>query len=237
LATEIALQLAGVRSGYKALPVLAGIDMHANCGEVLTILGRNGAGKTTLLKTIAGHLMLTSGSVNLLGAEIGNCPSHHIAKAGLAYVPQGRGIFPGLSVRDNLTLGTRAQNSRHALVPDFVFEQFPILNQMLGKPAGSLSGGQQQQLAIARALAGRPKVLLLDEPAEGIQPNVVQSITELLKLLAHKQGLAVVVVEQNLNLGLGAADRCLGLAKGSVVFEGPPDAFANAELLTKYLGI
>lgn len=211
--------------------------MHAKCREVLTILGRNGAGKTTLLKTIAGQLQLTSGSIELLGTEIGNCPSHHIAKAGLAYVPQGRGIFPGLSVHDNLILGTRAQNRRHALVPDFVFEQFPILKQILGKPAGSLSGGQQQQLAIARALAGKPKVLLLDEPAEGIQPNVVQSITQLLKVLAHEHGLAVVVVEQNLNLGLGAADRCLVLAKGAVVFEGPPSAFENAELLTKYLGI
>lgn len=237
MATEVALQLNSVKSGYKALPVLAGIDMHAKSGEVLTILGRNGAGKTTLLKTIAGQLPLTSGSITLLGGDIGHRPSHHIAKAGLAYVPQGRGIFPGLSVHDNLILGTRAQNNRHALVPDFVFEQFPILNQMLGKPAGSLSGGQQQQLAIARALAGKPKVLLLDEPAEGIQPNVVQSITELLKVLAHEQGLAVVVVEQNLSLGLGAADRCLVLAKGAVVFEGPPDAFEDTELLTRYLGI
>jgi urea ABC transporter ATP-binding protein UrtE len=233
----VALQLTGLRAGYKALPVLAGIDLQARSGEVLTILGRNGAGKTTLLKTVAGHLQPTGGSVRLHGDEIGRMPSHYIAKAGLAYVPQGRGIFPGLSVEENLTLGTRAQCTQPARIPDSVFSQFPVLAQMLHKPAGALSGGQQQQLAIARALAGRPKVLVLDEPAEGIQPNVVQSITELLKALAHEQGLAVVVVEQNLPLGLGAADRCVVLAKGAVVFEAPPSAFEDAQLLSRYLAI
>lgn len=237
MGTDFALRLTGVKAGYKALPVLAGINLHARGGEVLTILGRNGAGKTTLLRAIAGHLQPTEGSIMLHGVEVGRKPSHHIAKAGLAYVPQGRGIFPGLSVQENLVLGTRAQDERSARIPDSVFTHFPVLAQMLRKPAGALSGGQQQQLAIARALAGKPKVLLLDEPAEGIQPNVVQTITALLKSLAHDQGLTVVVVEQNLALGLGAADRCLVLAKGAVVFEAPPSAFQDKELLARYLAI
>lgn len=234
---DVALKLSGVRAGYKALPVLSGIDLEARRGEVLTILGRNGAGKTTLLKAVAGHLGLTAGSILLNGREIGSSPSHRIAKSGLAYVPQGRGIFPGLTVLENLTLGTRAKATAGARVPDLVFSHFPVLAEMLGKPAGALSGGQQQQLAIGRALAGEPGVLLLDEPAEGIQPNIVQSLTELLKSLAHDRGLAVIVVEQNLSLGLGAADRCVVLAKGAVTFEAPPSAFEDAQLLARHLAI
>lgn len=235
--TNFALNLKDVRAGYKALPVLAGINLFARSGEVLTILGRNGAGKTTLLKAIAGHLPHSDGSIVLCGEEIGNKPSHHIAKAGLAYVPQGRGIFPSLTVQENLILGTRAQSDRSQRIPESVFDHFPVLMGILRKPAGALSGGQQQQLAIARALAGKPKVLLLDEPAEGVQPNVVQSITTLLKSLAHEQGLAVVVVEQNLHLGLGAADRCVVLAKGAVVFEAAPSVFEDPDLLARYIAI
>lgn len=231
------LEVSDLCASYGPVPVLAGISLQLREGEILGVLGRNGAGKTTLMRTIAGALQSTRGNVSLKGRQLTGLKSYDIARAGLAYVPQGRGIFPQLSVHENLILGTRAQGKRNASIPKMVYEYFPILAERQVQLGGTLSGGQQQQLAIARALCGMPTVLLLDEPSEGIQPNIVDQIGDFLKDIVSRSGLSVILVEQNLNLGLTAPSRCIVIEKGRVVHEAPPADFQDQELLKRFLAI
>lgn len=232
------LTIRGLSGGYGALPVLNGIDMRVSAGEVVGLLGRNGAGKTTMLRVIAGWLRATSGSIALDGQELIRLPAFRRARAGIAHVPQGRGIFNALTVRENLEVGTRAASLRDGYgIPEDVFHYFPILRERQGQIAGTLSGGQQQQLAIGRALCGRPLVLLLDEPSEGIQPNIVQSIAEIIPRIARERGLAVVLVEQNLDLALHASDRCLVIEKGKIVHSATPAELADETLLKDLLAL
>jgi branched-chain amino acid transport system ATP-binding protein len=217
------LHIEDLRGGYAQVPVLNGIDLRLARAEVLAILGRNGAGKTTLLKALMGMVRVSGGQISLNGTRMNEARTFERARSGIAYVPQGRGIFGRLSVLENLRVGTRAQSPRHGApydIPEQVFSYFPILKERAQQVAGTLSGGQQQQLAIGRALASRPELLLLDEPSEGIQPNIVAEIGQLLPRIARDQGIAIIVVEQNIDLALAAASRYLVLEKGAIVGQG-----------------
>ena len=230
------LEVVDIHAGYGAVPVLAGVGFSVFGGETLALLGRNGVGKSTLMRTLIGLLPPTRGDIRMDGEPIAGLPPHRIARRGMAFVPQGRGIFGKLTVRENLLVGARAAGAE-AAGPEEVFQYFPVLKDRLGDRAGTLSGGQQQMLAIARALCGRPKVLLLDEPSEGIQPNIVQEIARLIRRIVESAGMAVLLVEQNLDLALQVADRCMVMEKGRIVHEGAPDDFRDETVLRSYLAI
>lgn len=213
------LRLTGVSSAYGASQVLWDVDLTVAPGEAVTLLGRNGVGKTTLLRTIMGVQPFKSGSVTFDDAPVGGAAPYRRARRGVAYVPQGRGIFPHLTVAENLAMGL-AGSPGGQNVPDYVFDLFPVLAEMRSRPGGNLSGGQQQQLALGRALAARPKLLLLDEPTEGIQPSVVQQIEGALERVRSELGVAVLLVEQYLEFAWRFADRYLVLQRGRVVAQG-----------------
>jgi urea ABC transporter ATP-binding protein UrtE len=229
------LEIADLHAAYGPVPVLAGVDLKVARGEVLALLGRNGVGKTTLMRSIIGLLRPSRGSARLDGGLLTGLHPHQIARRGLAYVPQGRGIFAKLTVRENLLIGTRA--GRGAEIPGEVFEHFPILRERVAQAGGTLSGGQQQMLAIARALCSRPKLLLLDEPSEGVQPTIVQEIGSLVRDIVERSGIAVLLVEQNLDLALQTAHRCAFMEKGRIVHEGAPQELKDETILTRYLAI
>ena len=229
------LRADGVEAGYGPVRVLRDVSFALAPKEILVLLGRNGAGKTTLTRALIGLIRASAGRIELDGEDITASPPYRNARLGIGYVPQGRGILPKLTVRENLLIGTRAAGSKP--IPERVFEFFPILRERLDQRGGTLSGGQQQMLAIGRALCGEPKVLLLDEPSEGVQPDIVHQIGELLRRIVADTQLAVLLVEQNLDLGLGAATRCIIMEKGSIVREGRPDEFRDERVLREYLAI
>jgi urea ABC transporter ATP-binding protein UrtE len=230
------LDVKDLRAGYGSTEVLQGVTLSVRKGEVVSILGRNGVGKTTLMKALIGLNRPRAGQVVLGGKAVAGLAPERIARSGLAYVPQGRGIFHKLSVLENLTMGTRARPDGGTAVPAEIFEMCPILAERRSQLGGTLSGGQQQQLALGRALASAPDFLLLDEPSEGIQPNIVQMIGDILRRLAAEKGLGVLLVEQNLDLGLSAADRVLFMEKGRIVHESTPGTLED-ETLHRYLAI
>ena len=229
------LEIADLHAAYGPVPVLAGVDLRVARGEVLALLGRNGVGKTTLMRSIIGLLRPSRGSARLEGDVLTGLHPHQIARRGIAYVPQGRAIFAKLTVRENLLIGTRA--AARAQIPEEVFEHFPILRERIGQPGGTLSGGQQQMLAIARALCSRPKLLLLDEPSEGVQPNIVQEIGMLIRDIVERSGIAILLVEQNLDLALQTAHRCAFMEKGRIVHEGAPKELEDETILRRHLAI
>ena len=211
-----ALFLKGVTAGYGETHVLEGIDLALAQGESLSIIGRNGVGKSTLLETIMGHTTLHAGEIRLHGKRIDAAPAHARALAGLGYVPQEREIFPSLSVRENLELCARpgAWNSER------VFELFPNIKARLGNAGTQLSGGEQQMLAIARALLTNPSVLLMDEPTEGLAPVIVQALTQVLVKLRGEGNLSIVLVEQNSRVALEFSARTVVMDRGRIVFDG-----------------
>lgn len=211
------LELTNVDGFYGRSRALQSVSLNVSEGEFLSVLGRNGVGKTTLLRTILGLMSRCAGSIRLDGKEINSLPTHRRAKQGLGYVPQGRGILPSFTVRENLMLGTFAADRPPRGIPEEIFDLFPILKDFLNRRGGNLSGGQQQQLAIARALLSEPKILLLDEPTEGIQPNIVDQIEQVLIDLNRKQGLAIILVEQNIKFARRASHRFAILNRGNVV--------------------
>jgi urea transport system ATP-binding protein len=213
------LVVENLAAAYGSVPVLNGVSLQVGRGEVLTLLGRNGVGKTTLMRCLTGLMRSLSGRVALDGVDLTGSAAHVAARRGLALVPQGRGILARLSVAENIRLGSRAAGSHGAMALDELLQLFPPLRDRLRRKAGTLSGGQQQQLAIARALASRPSVLLLDEPSEGIQPN------------------AVLLVEQNIDFALRTASRCAIMEKGRIVHEGGPDELRDDAVLKKFLAI
>jgi len=210
------LSIQSLRSGYGLVPVLHDVSFTLNKGETLVLLGRNGVGKTTLLKSIMGIVKCTDGEVLLQGTNVMGWQPHRMARSGVAYVPQGRGIFPKLTVQENLLVGLRARRDGVRTIPAELLDMFPILKERMGQLAGTFSGGQQQILALARALCGAPDLLLLDEPSEGIQPSIVQQIADLLRHFNRELGLTVLLVEQNLELARRAGSRCLVMQKGRV---------------------
>jgi urea transport system ATP-binding protein len=213
------LELTDVNAFYGNSRALQNINLKVRAGEFLSVLGRNGVGKTTLMRSILGLMDRVTGRLTLDGSDISSLRTHQRAKAGITYVPQGRGILPRFTVRENLTLGTFAAKAPNG-IEDWVIELFPMLKEFLSRPGGNLSGGQQQQLAIARALLAQPKVILLDEPTEGIQPNIVEQIEAVIIRLNREHGITVILVEQNVAFARRASDRFAFLEKGRVVAKG-----------------
>lgn len=231
------LVVENLAAAYGSVSVLNGVSLQVGRGEVLTLLGRNGVGKTTLMRCLTGLMRVLSGRVALDGVDLTGSAAHAASRRGLALVPQGRGILARLSVAENIRLGSRAAGTRGAMALDELLQLFPPLRDRLRQKAGTLSGGQQQQLAIARALASRPSVLLLDEPSEGIQPNVVHDLGELISRLSRETGLAVLLVEQNIDFALRTATRGAIMEKGRIVHEGRPEELRDDAVLKKYLAI
>ncbi|QOZ25085.1 urea ABC transporter ATP-binding subunit UrtE [Bradyrhizobium sp. CCBAU 51753] len=213
------LELTDIDAFYGNSRALQGINLMVGGGEFLAVLGRNGVGKTTLMRSILGLMDRVTGRLSLDGADISALRTYQRAKAGIAYVPQGRGILPRFTVRENLTLGTFAARQANG-IEDWVLELFPVLKEFLNRYGGNLSGGQQQQLAIARALLAQPKVILLDEPTEGIQPNIVEQIEDVIVKLNREHKITVILVEQNVAFARRASHRFALLEKGRVVAKG-----------------
>jgi urea transport system ATP-binding protein len=204
---------------YGGSHILRGLSFEAKLGEVTVVLGRNGVGKTTLLKSLMGVVPVKSGSVKLDGRDITRTTPYDRARLGIGYVPQGREIFGRLTVEDNLRMGLATRPGGTA-IPAELFELFPVLKQMLGRRGGDLSGGQQQQLAIARALAAGPKLLILDEPTEGIQPSIIKDIGRVIRMLADRKTMAIVLVEQYYDFAAELADQYLVMERGEIIARG-----------------
>ncbi len=213
------LTLDAVDAFYGRSHALHGVSLGIPAGAITAILGRNGVGKTTLLKTLMGLMERVTGTIRLAGRDITRAPAYRRARAGIAYVPQGREIIPDFTIRENILMGAFARPGRR-VIPDLVPELFPYLMQNLDRPGGVLSGGQQQQLAIARALAAEPRVLLLDEPTEGIQPSIVEEIEAIIIRLNSEAKLTVVLVEQNVAFARRAGHHFAMMEKGRAVAEG-----------------
>ena len=209
---------------YGESQILKNVSINVSQGEAVCIMGRNGVGKTTLIKTIMGTLKSKNGSIIYGGADITKLPPHKRSRAGIGYVPQGRGIFPHMSVYENLLIGFEAikrPTKQHVQnTVEEIYDIFPVLQEMRGRVAGTLSGGQQQQLAIGRALASHPQMVLLDEPTEGIQPSIVEEIQRVIIRLREDRGISVLLIEQFLDFALGVADYCYVMSGGSIVSEG-----------------
>ncbi len=230
------LELSNVDSYYGNSRALQDVSLVVGEGEFVSVLGRNGVGKTTLLRTIIGLMDRSTGNIKLDGVEIGGRQTHERAVAGIGYVPQGRGILPKFTVRENLKMGTFASAKGGGDIGEWVFELFPILKDFLDRPGGNLSGGQQQQLAIARALLTDPKIILLDEPTEGIQPNIVERIEQILVELNRKHGMTVILVEQNVEFARRASQRFFVMERGSVAASGSVSELTD-ELVHRYMAV
>ena len=213
------LQVQGLNQYYGGSHILRGVALEARVGEITVILGRNGVGKTTLLKSLMGVVGVKTGSVALAGADITRLPAYERVRAGIGYVPQGREIFGRLTVDENLRMGLASRPGRTPL-PAALFELFPVLQQMISRRGGDLSGGQQQQLAIARALAAGPRLLMLDEPTEGIQPSIIKDIGRVIRMLADRKTMAIVLVEQYYDFAAELADQYLVMERGQIVARG-----------------
>ncbi|CCD95308.1 putative branched-chain amino acid ABC transporter (ATP-binding protein) [Bradyrhizobium sp. ORS 375] len=213
------LEVKGLKSGYGRIPILFGVDLTVGDGEYLGILGHNGMGKTTALRTLMGHLPTTDGSVVFAGKTITHLKPHERSRLGIGLVPQGREIFPDLSVMENLRMGLAAAPKEDRGVIDAVLQDFPRLVRLLDRRGGALSGGEQQLLALARCLCTKPKLILLDEPTEGIQPSIIEEIIETLLALKSRWKMSLIVVEQNLEFITSLSDRILHIQKGRITEE------------------
>ncbi len=231
------LRVTDLQSGYDGGKVLNGLTLTLEKSEVVAIIGRNGVGKTTFMRTLIGILDTDAGSIELDGKNISAIAPDERARAGLGYVPQGREIFPGLTVEENMKVGLQILRSGSTKDMDMALNFFPVLRTKLQQKAGTMSGGEQQQLAIARVLVGRPRVLLLDEPSEGIQPSIVQAIAEKLVEISSTLGLGILLVEQNMNMVEMAASRCCVMDKGRVVQHLSKDQLNDDELMRRHLAV
>jgi urea transport system ATP-binding protein len=230
------LELSDVTVSYDQTPVLFGVNMAIEQGDIACILGRNGVGKTTLLRSVIGLNKVLSGHIVFDSGEITKVPTFKRARSGIAYIPQGREIIPYLSVIDNLKLGMSAAKKKLSKIPDEIFEFFPMLKQHLNRQGGLLSGGQQQQLAIARGLMSNPKIMLLDEPTEGIQPSIVQEIEATLRRINSEKGITVVVVEQKIDFARQLAQKFFIMEKGAIVASGDTDDLTDT-LVHRHLAV
>jgi len=236
-ADGLMLQVAGLHSGYGHIPILTGITLQVARGEFVGILGHNGMGKTTLLRTLMGYLPATAGQVLLLGRDVTALPPTARARMGVGYVPQGREIFPALSVMDNLRMGCLlAKQDERAVIED-ILTDFPRLRGYLDRLGGALSGGEQQLLALARCLCGGPAILLLDEPTEGIQPSIIEEIAETLQAVGRRRALTILLVEQNLNFISTLSHRVLILQKGVITREVSPETARDRTMIDEFVGM
>lgn len=230
------LNVTGIDLHYGAAQALRGVSLTAEPGQVTCLMGRNGVGKTSTLKAIMGIQPITGGTIAWEGKPIGGLPTYERARRGIAYVPQGREIFPLMSVRENLQTGFAPLPRAERFVPDEIFELFPVLKSMLDRRGGDLSGGQQQQLAIGRALVTRPRLLVLDEPTEGIQPSIIKDIGRAISYLRDKGGMAILLVEQYFEFARDLADRFAVLDRGQVVLSGSKAELVESDV-RRYLTV
>jgi branched-chain amino acid transport system ATP-binding protein len=230
------LNVRALCANYGQVPILMGIDFTLAEGEYLGILGHNGMGKTTLMRTLMGYLKATGGSVTFDGRDITRLPTHERARRGIGLVPQGREIFPNLSVQENLRMGLAGAPKETLSVIEEVLTEFPRLNRLLDRRGGALSGGEQQLLALARCLCTKPRLILLDEPTEGIQPSIIDEIIETLLRLKQRQRIAIILVEQNLEFITSLSERVLTIQKGRITGELSPDALKDSDAIAEYVG-
>lgn len=235
--SEPFLQVEALRGGYGGKPVLQDVGFSVGRGEIVAIIGRNGVGKSTLMRTLIGLMPADGGAIRLEGREIGALPADRRARLGFGYIPQGRDVFPRMSVRENLRVGETLCARGTGPDYDTVYDFFPILRERSQQRAGTLSGGQQQQLAIGRVMVGRPTLMLLDEPSEGIQPSIVRDIGRAIKRLNASQGLTVLFVEQNLDMIQSMAQRGYVMDKGRIVAELNVEELHDRERVRRYLSV
>ncbi|MBB3148106.1 branched-chain amino acid transport system ATP-binding protein [Phyllobacterium trifolii] len=235
--SEVILETIGLWSGYGGKPVLQGVDLTIREGEIVAIIGRNGVGKSTLIKSLIGLLPSDKGSVLFRTKPIDALAAYLRARLGIGYVPQGRDVFPRMSVLENIAVGESIGGSVSNDMLSTIFRFFPILLERKNQLAGTLSGGQQQQLAIGRVLMGAPSLVLLDEPSEGIQPSIVQDIARIMVELNRRTGVTIVFVEQNIDMIRAMAQRCYVMDKGRVVAELTKDMLQDRETVRRYLSV
>lgn len=231
------LAVSGLSAGYGRIPVLSDVTLHIDRGEFLSVLGHNGMGKSTLLRTLMGYLPATSGLITFDGVDITQRSPTARARAGLGYVPQGRDIFSSLSVYENLRMGCLLNPIDETQTIEEVLGAFPRLKAYLHRAGGALSGGEQQLLALARCLCGAPRLLILDEPTEGIQPSIIEEMIATLAELRHSRNLTVLLVEQNLNFIAGLSDRILVLQKGAITAEIARDGALDPAVIREFVGM
>jgi branched-chain amino acid transport system ATP-binding protein len=219
MSNEALLKVEGLRAGYGHTPILQGIELEIGRGEIVSLIGRNGVGKTTTMRCLMGQVAVSAGSIRFLGRDLTRLSSDERARAGIGFVPQGREVFPKLTVEENLMVGRLVGGPQGKKLDEDIYRFFPRLRERMKQLAGTMSGGEQQQLAIGRALIGNPALLLLDEPSEGVQPSIVQLICETLKAIRDELGTTIVFVEQNLDTILSLSERAYVIEKGRVLRE------------------
>jgi branched-chain amino acid transport system ATP-binding protein len=234
---EVMLSTVGLRAGYGGKPVLQGLDLNVREGEIVAVIGRNGVGKSTLMKSLIGLVPAMDGSIIYRDRPIEQFAAFRRARLGIGYVPQGRDVFPRLTVAENIAVGGMRRGSVPEEARERVLSYFPILQERWAQRAGTMSGGQQQQLAIARVLVADPSLILLDEPSEGIQPNIVQDIARIMVELNRATGVTIVLVEQNIDMIRAMAQRCYVMDKGRIVAELERDALADGEAMRRHLAV
>ncbi|ADB60450.1 ABC transporter related protein [Haloterrigena turkmenica DSM 5511] len=231
------LELTNLRASYGKTPILRDVDITVDEGEIVGIMGKNGVGKTTLIKAVMGLLEADEGTIVFDGEDVTDEPADVRARRGMGYIPQGRDVFPELTVEENLRMGETINEGNDCLQYEAVYDYFPILEERREQEAGTMSGGQQQMLAIGRALIGNPDLLLLDEPSEGVQPSIVQDITRDLRGVNEELGTTICFVEQNLHVVQNLAERCYAIDKGEIVDELGPDRLESRDAVTEYLAV
>jgi branched-chain amino acid transport system ATP-binding protein len=233
----MALEVLGVTAGYGPITVLRGVSLRVDDGEILGVLGRNGMGKSTLIRCISGLIPVSAGALRLDGGDITGLPPHRRARLGITTVVQGRGMFPRMTVRENLEMGRIASGTGKRSRSEEVLGYFPRLRERLSQQAGTMSGGEQQMLAIGRGLMTDPRLMLLDEPSDGIMPVLVAQIAETLVAINRAEGMTIVIVEQNVPMVFRMTRRCVILEKGQVVAEGSPQELEASEVMNEYLAV
>ena len=231
------LEVSQLAAGYGRIPILGAVSFAVAEGEFVGVLGHNGMGKTTLLRALMGYLPATAGRVVFAGQDVTRAEPYQRARAGMGYVPQGREIFPSLSVRDNLRMGAVARPRGEADSIEEVLQEFPRLKGLIDRRGGALSGGEQQLLAMGRCLVGGPKLVLLDEPTEGIQPSIIDELVETLLRLRKRGGLTMILVEQNLDFIAALSERVLIIQKGAIVHTAKPDELYDHGLVNEFIGV
>jgi len=231
------LELDDVSAAYDTTPILRDVDLAVEEGEIVGVMGKNGVGKTTLLKTVMGLLEPSEGTISYNGTDVTHASADERARSGIGYIPQGRDVFPKLTVEQNIKMGETIRSDSDETLYDQIYDYFPVLQKRASQEAGTLSGGQQQMLAIGRALVSNPDLLLLDEPSEGIQPSIVDQISQDMQTINDDLGTTILFVEQNLGVIREMADRCYAMERGTVVDELGPSTIADEDAIAEYLAV